>query len=68
VYGSIFWAEFKNHTEQPGDKCYKVAKKPYREIGFGIGRLPVMNFKMMFTWQLSDYPTEDFSFDFLFEF
>jgi len=68
VYGGIFWAEFKNHTEQPGDKCYKVAKKPYREIGFGIGRLPVMNFKMMFTWQLSDYPTEDFSFDFLFEF
>ncbi len=68
VYGGIFWTEFKNHTEQPSDKYYNVAKKPYREIGFGIGRLPIMNLKMVFTWQLSDYPTEAFSFDLLFEF
>lgn len=68
VHGGIFWTEFKNHVVQPGDDYYRVANKPYREIGFGIGRLPMMNLKFMFTWQLSDYATEDFSFDFLFEF
>ncbi len=68
IHGGLFWTEFKNQAEQPGDEYYKTARSPYREIGFGIGRLPLMNLKMTFTWQLSDYNTEDFSFDFMFVF
>ncbi len=68
IHGGLFWTEFRNHTKQPGDDFYDTTGSPYRELGFGIGRLPVMNMRFMFTWQLSNYPTEDFSFDFLFEF
>jgi hypothetical protein len=68
VHGGIFWTEFRNHVVLPGDASYRVAEKPYREIGFGIGRLPMMNLKFMFTWQLSNYDTEKFSFDFMFVF
>ncbi len=63
VYGGIFWTEFKNHTTQPGDDLTITAERPYREIGFGIGRLPPLNLKLMITWQLSDYNTSDFSID-----
>jgi len=68
VHGGVFWTEFKNQANQPDDKFCKIAGSPYREVGFGIGRLPPMNLKMTFTWQLSDFDTENFSFDFMFEF
>jgi len=68
VHGGLFWTEFKNYVVQPCDNYYNVAEKAYREIGFGIGRLPLMNSRVMFTWQLSNYNTEKFSFDFMFVF
>lgn len=61
TYGGIFWTEFRNHAIQPGDEYMVEARSPYREIGFAIGGLPLM-LKTYFTWQLSKYPTNKFSF------
>ena len=40
----------------------RIAPKMYSEIGFGLGRIPPMMFKLFFTWQLSDYDTNRFTF------
>ena len=67
VHGGAFWSEFRNHPYQSGDEQTLTAKRPYREIGFGLGNLtPFMapfNLACYFTWQLSDYETSDFSID-----
>jgi hypothetical protein len=67
VHGGVFWTEFRNHPFQTGDEQILTAKRPYREIGFGIGNLtPFLapfNLACYFTWQLSDYGTSDFNID-----
>nr|MBN2277647.1 carboxypeptidase-like regulatory domain-containing protein [candidate division Zixibacteria bacterium] len=62
VHGGAFWTDFKNHLPQTDDRLSLVAGKPYRELGFGIGFPQLLGLKLMLTWQLSNYPTEDFSF------
>lgn len=68
VHGGQFWTEFKNHENQPGDEKVLTAGKPFQEIGFGLGNLPLMNMKIRFTWKLSDHKAEIFSFGMDFEF
>jgi len=61
IHGGAFWTDFKNHPAQPGDSDVHSARKPYTELGFGIGRLLPLFFKVNFTWQLSNYKTNRFS-------
>ncbi|SYZ71813.1 hypothetical protein TRIP_C10012 [Candidatus Zixiibacteriota bacterium] len=61
AYGGIFWTEFRNHAFRPGDEYMIEARSPYREIGFAIGGLPLL-LKTYFTWQLSNYQSNKFSF------
>ncbi|MEW5924152.1 MAG: DUF5686 family protein, partial [Candidatus Zixiibacteriota bacterium] len=63
LHGGVFWTDFHNQSQAPDDIFSMTASKPYGEIGFGIGQLPLLNMKLIFTWQLSDYNTEDFSID-----
>jgi len=64
VHGGLFVTEFEN-TECPlqGALPYCI-DRPYSEIGFGIGRLPLLHARLQFSWQLSDYNTDSFAFDF----
>jgi hypothetical protein len=61
LYGGAFWTDFRGHPAQPGDEEVNTASKAYSEIGFGIGRIPPLNLKFTFTWQLSDYDTNNFT-------
>ncbi len=65
VYAGVFWTDFNNHAVHPGDEFINTASKAYREVGFGLGNLTPfispLNFALYFTWQLSDYDTQDFS-------
>ena len=61
--GGIFWTDFHNQGQMPDNIFSMTASKPYSELGFGIGQLPLLDMKLIFTWQLSDYDTEDFSID-----
>jgi hypothetical protein len=61
VYGGLFWTDFRNHPSQPGDSEALLARHSYREIGFSVGNLPLL-LKLYFTWQLSRYDTNRFSF------
>ncbi len=63
VYGGAFWTKFGNESIRLNERQLLFAAKPYSEIGFGVGRLP-MFLKFFFTWQLSDYNTNHFSFRF----
>lgn len=64
VHGGAFWTDFKNHTLVDGDEAVRLAGKPYRELGFGLGNLTPflmpLNLALKFSWQLSDYDTSDF--------
>lgn len=62
LHGGAFWTDFDGHPAQPGDDHVRIAPKMYSEIGFGLGRVPPMSFKLLFTWQLSDYDTNRFTF------
>ena len=62
LHGGAFWTDFGGHSTQPGDELVRIAPKMYSEIGFGLGRVPPLNFKLLFTWQLSDYDTNRFTF------
>ncbi len=62
LHGGVFWTDFDGHVAQPGDDLLRIAPKMYSEIGFGLGRVPPLNFKLLFTWQLSDYDTNRFTF------
>jgi hypothetical protein len=64
IYSGAFWTDFRGHPAQPGEAEANMASKAYTEIGFGIGRIPPLNIKFTFTWQLSDYDTNDFNIDF----
>jgi hypothetical protein len=65
VHANIGWADFKDHTVQPGDELLRIAGKSYREIGFALGNLtPFLspfNLELQFSWQLSDYDTNRFA-------
>lgn len=61
IHGGAFWSDFRGHPAQPGDAEVETASKAYSEIGFGIGRIPPLNLRITFTWQLSDYDTSDFT-------
>ena len=62
LHGGVFWTDFDGHAPQPDDDLLRIAPKMYNEIGFGLGRVPPLNFKLLFTWQLSDYDTNRFTF------
>jgi hypothetical protein len=60
AHGGVFWTDFRHSTPNlNGDM--RFAGRPYREIGFGIGGITPYRFGCMFTWQLSDYPTNRFT-------
>ncbi len=59
LHGGVFWTDLNNHIYQIGDEYIKQTDKPYSEVGFGIGRLPLL-LKVYFTWQLSAYDTNKF--------
>jgi hypothetical protein len=61
IHGGAFWTDFKNHPAQPGDGDIRLARKPYSEVGFGLGRITPLYLKLYFTWQLSGYSTNSFS-------
>ena len=61
VYAGAFWTDFDDHEAFPGDELLRTAERPYREIGFSIGRITPLNLECYFTWQLSDYDTKDFT-------
>jgi hypothetical protein len=69
VYGGMFWTKFENQEIASDNIFYITASKPYRELGFSVGRITPWNIRLFFTWQLSDHPGEDFSFgwNFLFD-
>ena len=64
LQGGVFWTEFKNQTVPEECGPLMTAEKPYSEFGFNLGNLtPFLtpfNFSLSFTWQLSDYDTDDF--------
>jgi len=62
LHGGVFWTDFEGHPRQPGDELLHTAQKTYSEIGFGLGRIPPLSFRLFFTWQLSDYDTSRFTF------
>lgn len=63
VCAGTFWTDFRSTTPNPTSTLTHSAPDWYSEIGFGIGRLiPLLRF--YFTWQLSAYDTNDFSFTF----
>lgn len=70
IQGGAFVTDFYRSANQPivdstaaGEGHYfHTAQRAYREIGFSIGRIPPLNSKLLFNWQLSDYDTNSFSF------
>jgi len=61
VHGGGFLTRFEH---QPGifyDEHYLAAKNWYREFGFSITGITIFDIGVYFTWQLSDYNTNDFS-------
>jgi hypothetical protein len=65
TYGGVFWSDFQQGTAGSQGDSHPAAVKAYSEIGFGIGRLPPGFLRLYFTWQLSDYPTEEFAVSFV---
>jgi len=64
LFGGAFWTDSHDHDYFPGDEKLLIAKKPYTEIGFQIGRITPWNLKFDFAFQLSNYDTKDFTFSF----
>jgi hypothetical protein len=62
VHGGACWTDFRN-SDSP--ESYKVAPRPYGEIGFGVGNLTpflsVFNLQLRFSWQLSHYGSDRFN-------
>jgi hypothetical protein len=61
IHGGAFWTDFRGHPAQPGDSDVRLARKSYSEVGFGLGRITPLHLRLYFTWQLSDYSTNSFS-------
>ena len=60
LYGGIFVTNFDKNSINQFPLPNYTGNTPYSEIGFGIGRLPLL-MKFYFTWQISDYDTERFT-------
>jgi hypothetical protein len=62
VHGGACWTDFRSSDSPEG---FKVAPKPYGEIGFGVGNLcPILslfNYQLRFSWQLSHYGSDRFN-------
>lgn len=61
VHGGAFWTEF-GHTDPP--EYYRDlpnTRGPYTEAGFGLGGILPFTLMIDFTWQVSDYPTNEFT-------
>ncbi len=64
IHGGAFWSEIKDNAYNVGHELIsQTNNNPYSELGFSIGRLPLMA-KLSFTWQLSTYDTDKFYFGF----
>ena len=61
VHGGACWTDFRNGGSP---ESYKVAPRPYCEVGFGVGNLTpflsVFNLKLRFSWQISHYGSDRF--------
>jgi hypothetical protein len=69
LHGGVFWTDFIDHIPYPAtDTLLFTARKPYTELGFGLGNLtPFLspfNLAAHVTWQLSSYPTHRVRFGF----
>ena len=62
IYGGSFWTDFRDHPSMTGDELVRIAPRMYSEIGFGLGQVTPLMFNLFFTWQLSDYDTNHFTF------
>jgi hypothetical protein len=61
IHGGMFFNEFNREPLSSNQFFNTTLDKPYKEIGFGIGGIPPLMLGCYFTWQLSDYPTNKFS-------
>ncbi len=71
VHGGAFWSDLKGDNYQATIENARLARTAFSELGFSVGRIPPLSFKLYFTWQLSGYTSDDiekFSFDFGFGF
>ena len=62
LHGGVFWTDYNNKQTLFAGMPYPIAAKPYSEFGFGMGRVPPIQLLLRFTWQLSNYNTNDFAF------
>ncbi|MFH1686881.1 MAG: DUF5686 family protein [bacterium] len=71
IQGGAFVTDFYRKADRPSVDSTAVgeghyfhpAPRAYREIGFSIGRIPPVNLRLFFNWQLSDYDTNSFRID-----
>lgn len=67
IHGAAFWSEFRNGSPTLDAQYLPTAPTAYTEVGLGLGNLTPMitpfNFAVYFTWQLSDYDTERFTWE-----
>ena len=62
AHGGVFWTDLAGNPHQAGDDRIRQAHKPYAEVGFGVGRVLPLGLELLFSWQLSHYNTNNFSF------
>ncbi len=72
IHGGVFVTEFTDSppptpkTDGLADRTFlQHAPVAYSELGFSVGRMPI-GLRLYFTWQLSDYDSNDFTFHFAF--
>ncbi len=61
IFGGAFWTEQRNQSGAWSSVEYAEARKPFSEIGFHVGRISPLNFKVYFAWNLSDYDARRFT-------
>jgi hypothetical protein len=61
LYGGVFWTEFHGASRPAGEVSARFAERPYGELGFGLGRITPLDFRLYFTWQLTGHATNDFT-------
>lgn len=72
AHGAVFWSDFRNIKREEVEPDLLIARTPYAEAGFGLGNLtPFLapfNLEVNFTWQVSRYDTNRWSWEFGFDF
>ncbi|MCP4704365.1 MAG: hypothetical protein GY865_07125, partial [candidate division Zixibacteria bacterium] len=61
IHGGAFWTDYDNDNSVQTGAYHGVAEKAFSEIGFSIGRITALRYRLYFTWQLSDYDTDKFA-------